>query len=423
MSRKLKILLRRRWWVGLVVAAIVIAGIGFATVQLERAAPTINTAEVKLGEFVDNVEVRGQVKTLRSVVLTAPSGAGDIQIVKLVKNGILVKKGDLVVQFDMSNLQRTLDQKRSELKQAEAEIERSRAQGRLQEEQDLTQLTKGQYDVERAKLEASKQEILSKIEGEKNKLTLMDAEKKLQENEVKLESGRAGSAAEIEGKKQKREKALFEVREAERQIASMSVKAPADGLVTLMPNLRSRSSWSSAPPEFKEGDRAWPGAGIAELPDLSDVRVSGRIDETDRGRIKPGQSALIRVDAIPVKEFLGHVAEISSLAKLDFSTFPPPKNFDLIVQLAETDPKMRPGMSATARVAVERVPNAVLIPVEASFQKGGRTVTYVRRRSKFEERVIDVAKRGSGQLWVSKGLNPGEQVALKDPTVETETRP
>src|SRR5438132_4512427 len=338
MSPRLKTFLKGRWWAVLVVAAIVIAGIGFATVQMERAAPTINTAEVKLGEFVDNVEIRGQVKTLKSVVLTAPSGAGDIQIVKLAKNGTLVKKGEVVAQFDISNLQRTLDQKRSELKQAEAEIERSRAQGRLQEEQDLTQVTKGGYDVERAKLEASKQEILSKIEGKKNKLTLMDVEKKQQENEVKLESGRAGSAAEIDGKKQKREKALFEVREAERHIASMSLKAPVSGLVTLMPNLRSRSSWSSAPPEFKEGDRAWPGAGIAELPDLSDVRITGRIDETERGRMKAGQSALVRVDAIPAKEFLGQVSQISPLAKLDFSTFPPPNNFDLVVQLEETDP-------------------------------------------------------------------------------------
>ena len=127
----MRTLVKRRWWVAVGVTAIVLAGIGFLTVRIQRAAPTISTAEVKLGEFVDNVEVRGQVKTLKSMVLTAPSGAGDIQIVKLVKNGTQVKKGELVVQFDISNLQRTLDQKRSEFKQAEAEIERSRAQGRL----------------------------------------------------------------------------------------------------------------------------------------------------------------------------------------------------------------------------------------------------------------------------------------------------
>jgi HlyD family secretion protein len=414
---------RRHWGAIFVGAAAVIVGVGFVTVRMQRAVPKINTAEVRLGEFVDNVEVRGQVKTLKSIVLTAPFGAGDIQILKLVKNGIRVKRGEILVQFDVSTLQRTLDQKRSELRQAEAEIERVRAEGRLLEEQNLTQVTKARYDVERARLEVSKQEILSKIEGEKTKLSLSDAQKKLNELETKLSSDRTGNGADVESKRQKRAKALFEVREAERNIVSMSLSAPADGLVTLMPNLRSRTNWNTEPPEFKEGDRAWAGAPIAELPDLSNVRINGRIDETERGRLKPGQTATVTVDAIPAREFTAHVSEIGSLAKLDFSTFPPPKNFDLILQLEQTDPKIRPGMSASGRIAVERLPDSILIPVEASFQKGGQTVAYVLQNSRFEERKIEVAKRGGSDLLISKGLKRGEQVALKDPATVAESRP
>ena len=73
-------------------------------------------------------------------------------------------------------------------------------------------------------------------------------------------------------------------------------------------------------------------------------------------------------------------------------------------------------MSATARVAVERLANSVLIPAEASFQKFGQNVAYVLRGSKFLERVIQVGRRGDGQLLVTSGLNPGERVALRDPT-------
>lgn len=408
--------LLKRGGMGILIWMVVaIAGLVLATRRMHPALPQVPTTEVKEGEFVETVEVRGKVKALKSVILIGPSGAGNIQILKLVKNGSTVKPGDIVVQFDVSNLQRTLDQKRSELKQAEAEIEGIRAQGRLQEEQNLTLAFKGRYDVERAKLETGKQEILSKIEGEKNKLDLLDAEKKMNELETKLESGRSGIRAEIESKKQKREKALFEVREAERNIATMSLRAPIEGLVTLMPNLRSRNSWSSNPPEFKEGDRAWAGAPIAELPDLSNIRVMGRIDETERGRLKVGQNAIVVVDAIPAKEFKSHVAEIGALAKLEFSLWPPPKNFDIVLQLDEKDSKMRPGMSASGRVAVERLPNSILIPVEASFQKGGRMVSYVWQDSRFEERVIEVSRRGEGQYVVSKGLSPGEKVALKDP--------
>jgi len=417
MNALLLVLSKRRRWVVLVAGLLVLAGVSIFRLGRPKAAPKINTAEVKRGEFVEHVQVRGELKALRSIVLTAPSGAGDIQIIRLVKNGTQVKKGEVVVQFDTSTLQRTLDQKLSELKTAEGEIERIRAQARLKDEENKTQLTKNTYDVERAKLEVSKQEILAAIEGEKAKIALSDAGHKLQEIGIKLTSDQSSATADVEIQKQKREKATFEVREAERSIAAMLLKAPVDGLVTLMPNWRASSNWGSAP-EFKEGDRAWPGAAIVELPDLTSVRVTGRVEETDRGRLKTGQTAVVKIDALPAKDFSATLVDISPLAKLDVSTWPPPKNFDSVLQLTETDPKIRPGMSATARVAVERVPNVILIPSEASFQKKGRSVAYVLKGTVFNERIIEITRRSGSQLWIAKGLNPGEKVALKDPTPE-----
>src|SRR5262245_12694119 len=373
------------------------AGAGFFKARAPKAGPKVTTVEVKRGGFVDSIQVRGELKALRSVVLTAPSGAGDVQIVRLVKNGTQVKKGDVVVQFDTTTLQRTLDQKLSEFKTAEGEIEKIRAQGRLKDEDNKTQLTKNTYDVERAKLEVSKQEILAVIEGEKAKLALSDAGQKLQKIQTKVKTDQSGTAADVESQKQKREKALFEVREAERSIVAMSLKAPVDGIATLMPNWRAQVSWGNAP-EFKEGDRAWPGAAIVELPDLTSVRVTGRVEEPERGRLQAGQAAIVKIDAIPAKDFNATVSEISPLAKLDFSTWPPPKNFDTALQLADSDPKIRPGMSATARVSVERVPNVILIPAEASFQKKGHSVAYILKGTAFEERAIEITRRGGGQL-------------------------
>ena len=417
MNALLLVLSKRRRWVMVAAGLLVVAGVGTFKLRMPKAAPKVNTAEVKRGEFVENVQVRGELKSLRSIVLTAPSGAGDIQIIRLVKNGTQVKKGEVVVLFDTSTLQRTLDQKLSELKTAEGEIEKIRAQARLKDEENKTQLTKNTYDVERAKLEVSKQEILAEIEGEKAKIALSDAGHKLQEVGIKLKSDESSANADVEIQKQKKEKATFEVREAERSIAAMSLKAPVDGMVTLMPNWRAQVNWGSAP-EFKEGDRAWPGAGIVELPDLTSVRVTGRVEETERGRLKTGQTAIVRIDAIPAKDFDATLVDISPLAKLDVSTWPPPKNFDTALQLRDSDPKIRPGMSATARIAVERVPNVILIPAEASFQRKGRSVAYVLKGTVFEERVIEITRRSGSQLWIAKGLTPGEKVALKDPTPE-----
>jgi hypothetical protein len=75
-------------------------------------------------------------------------------------------------------------------------------------------------------------------------------------------------------------------------------------------------------------------------------------------------------------------------------------------------------MTAQLTVVVDRVPDSIAIPVQASFQKSGQTVAYVWAGSKFEERVIDISRRNRDRVLVSKGLSPGDRVAMQDPTVK-----
>ena len=407
----------RKGLIAIAAAILLIAGgvLAFRT----TTAPKTPMAEVTRGEFVDYVSIRGNMKALHSIQMPAPSIAGDLQIVKLVPTGTMVKKGDVVVQFDTTTLQVTLDQKRSELKSAEADIDHSKAEARLTREQQATDLLQGGYDVERAKLDTSKQEILSEIDGAETRLKLADAEQKYKELQQKDVSTKDSTDADIRGKIQKREKSLFDVRLAERQIASLTLRAPADGMVTIMPNSRARN-WTQggSTPAFKEGDRAWSGAVIAELPDLNTLRMSTRVDESDRGRLKSSQQAAIRIDAIADKEFSATVAEISPIAKLDYSSWPFTKNFDVALQIQEADARIRPGLSASARIAVERVPDSILAPLEAVFEKNGRSIVYVLRGSSFEERRVEVARRGKSQIMIASGLRAGERVATKDPTQE-----
>jgi hypothetical protein len=273
------------------------------------------------------------------------------------------------------------------------------------------------YAVERARLEASKQEILSKIDGEKNKLLLSNAEQSKVETDQKVISDRDGYAADAAGRQIARKAEEYEVKETERRLVEMTLRAPTDGMVTLLPNFRNRSGYGfgSNAPEFKEGDKTYPHAGIAELPDLSTLRVSARIDETDRGRIKVGNPVKVNVDAIPDKELEGVVAEISTLARNDFSAWPPPKNFDIVVSLKQLDPRMRPGMSANVRVLVEQVPNSLMIKPDALFQRGRQYVVFVLGKSSYTPRVVQVLRRTKSQLVISGNLKMGERVALQDP--------
>jgi HlyD family secretion protein len=408
---------RRRKALGICVIALF--GLGAVWLRARSDAPP--TAEVKKGEWVDYVELRGEVKALRSISISAPANAGELQVLKLLPSGTTVKAGDVVVEFDRTKRQRTLEEERTALKQQEAEIEKARAQGRLTSEKDQTDLVRSRYDVDRAHLETRKAEVIAPIQGAKNQLDYVERQYRLGETEARATADEIGASAEVGRASQKRNKALFDVRQGERAVSSMTLRAPADGMVTILPNWRNQVGWGEAP-EFKEGDRLWPGAIIAELPDLSSIQITARVDEIDRGRVKVGQAAKVRIDAVPDREFEGKVAGASPLAKLDFSNWPLTKSFDLVLELAAADQRLRPGMSANARVAVERTPDAVLLPSQALFQKRGQTVVYVQTTWGFEERVVEIARRTPKQVSVARGVRPGERVALRDPTATEEAR-
>jgi HlyD family secretion protein len=401
---------------GMAIAILVLAGSGvlLGAVRLGKRTPTVPTIAVKRGEFLDSLQFRGEVKALRSVTISAPSEAGDLQIIKVSSEGTAVKTGDVVVEFDKTKTEQELAQNRSSLKSAEAGTDQARAQARLAEEEDKTTVLKARYAVESAKLEASKQEIVSKIEGEEAKLKLADAEQALREAETKQKSDQALNQATIESTEQASKKAKFDMERAERALAQMSVRAPSAGTISLLQH------WgATGPVTYRAGDRAWPGAAIAELPDATTLRISARVDETERGRLALKQPVTVQLNAIPDRQFTGHIEQIGALASMDFAGgWPFTRNFILEIVLDQTDTRFKPGISGQVTVIVDRVPDALTIPAQAIFQKSGQNVAYVWRGTQFEEREIDVARRSGDNIMIAKGVRAGEQVALRDPTAK-----
>ncbi len=398
------------------IVIILLAGSGvlLGAARLGKRSPTVPTIEVKRGEFLDSAQFGGEVKAMKSVTISAPAEAGDLQIVKLLPEGTAVKAGDVVVDFDKTKTEQDLAQFRSALKSAEAEIGQARAQARLAEEEDKTAVLKARYDVQAANLEAGKQEIVSKIEGEEAKLKLADAEQKQREAETKQRSDQTLNQATIESKEEASKKAKYDVERMERALTQMTLRAPSPGTISLLQH------WSgSSMTAYRPGDRAWPGAAIAELPDATTLRISARVDETERGRLAAKQSVTVQLNAIPDRQFTGHIEQIGAIASLDFSGgWPITRNFILEIVLDQTDSRFKPGITGQVTVIVDRVQDATTIPVQAMFQKSGRNVAYVWRGAQFEERAIDIGRRSGDKIMVAKGVNAGDQVALRDPTAK-----
>jgi RND family efflux transporter MFP subunit len=375
----------------------------------------VAVAKVRMADFVVSVRTRGDIKSVQSVTITAPQ-VPNPQIVRLAATGQPVKKGDVIVEFDAAQQEQNLLENSTTARTVESEIVQAKASHRMTDESDgMNQMT-AEYNVERAKLEASKAEVISEIEGAKNRIDVGVSEGELQEVNTTISSHKVSEKADLDRLAERKGKVGRDVDRSKLYLSKMVIRAPIDGIVNILPNFRSSGSFGSAPPPFKEGDRAWTGAAIAEIPNLSAMRIELKLEEVDRGRIKLGQPAKVKVDAVPDKEFKADLDMISPIASLNFrGPWMPEKTFEARATLQNLDPRLRPGMSGTAEIVIESLPKQLLIPVRASFVDQGKPTVWVQRGNDFVKRTIEVGKRNDSDIIVVKGLRAGETVALENP--------
>ena len=375
----------------------------------------VAVARVRRADFVISVRARGDIKSARSTILKAPQVPG-LRIVHLADNGRPIKKGEVVVEFDAVQQEQNVISRTTAVRAADGDIEQTRATQVMDDEADAMNKMTSEYGLESAKLDASKAEVLSKIDGEKNRIQVGVSEGALQQVKASINAHQVGHEADMSRLSQRKDKAVKDLQLAETYLGMMRLRAPTDGLVNVLPNFRSQGTFGQSTPPFKEGDNVWTGAEIVEIPDLSQLYVNLNLEEVDRGRLQMGQKVRVMVDAIPDKEFAAEIDWISPIASLVFkggSTAE--KTFPARATLQNLDDRLRPGMSSTAEIIIERQPNMLLIPSRASFDKDGKPAVYVQKGKNFVVRPIEVGRRNDEDIIVTGGLKEGEIVTLESP--------
>src|SRR5258707_9021484 len=277
--------------------ALTLAGGGFSCRQTTVLATDseIPTAIVKEVDLQLKVFTTGVLRTAQSRGLTAPPIAGGtLQIVTLARSGARVQKGDVVLEFDPSQQEYNLGQNRSDLQQAEQEIAKAKADAAVQTAEDKTALLKAKYAVRRAELEVTKNELVSKIDAQKNLLALDEAKRGLAQLEQDIHSHGASNEAALAISEEKRHKARLAMDQAEQNIKNMQVTAPIAGLVVIHGNRDASGGFffeGVKLPAYHAGAQWNPGMAVVEVIDVSDLELSQQIWETERTILKSGQSA------------------------------------------------------------------------------------------------------------------------------------
>ena len=401
---------RKSWlWMGVMTAVTLSAAGGYyrwRTMDVEAKLPV---APVRQGDFLVIVRCRGEIKAKNSYQLVAPN-VPQLRIVWQAPSGGAVRRGDPVIRFDPSSARQQLQEKDAALKQAQATLEQAQADARITAEQDRRDLASARYDVEKAKLEASKQEIVSAIEGEESRIDLGLSEQKLKVEGATVDLHAASGAAKVASLTRVRDQAQGDVDLWKRRLEQMEIRAQSGGIVVFLTNYS--QGWISAKP-FKVGDQVWPGAAVAEIPDLGSLEMEGKVDEIDRGRIQAGDDVRVRVDSLPEVTMEAKLDAVSLLTVQTFE-WPPTSSFRGYARIRKADQRLRPGMNGGMDVVVNRIPNAASVPAKALFTHGGKPLLYVAERNSYRPVGVQVLARNPDEVAI-RGVKPGEMVALVEP--------
>ena len=281
---------------------------------------------------------------------------------------------------------------------------------RITSEQDRRDLASARYDVEHARLEASKAEIVSRLQAEESRIDLKLAEQKLKVQEATVALHEASDKAKIASLTRLRDKATDEVALTKNRLEQMELRSPLTGIIVFLSNYS--QGWMNAKP-FKVGDQAWPGGAIAEIPDLTTLEMEGKVEEIDRARIALGNDVRVRIDSLPELNMPAKVTSISPLTEQSFE-WPPTRSFRGYAHLANPDPRLRPGMNGSMDVVERRVPNAISIPARALFTQKGKPIVYLVENNSYRPAEVQVVARNPDEIAIS-GIRAGVMVALAEP--------
>jgi multidrug efflux pump subunit AcrA (membrane-fusion protein) len=191
---------------------------------------------------------------------------------------------------------------------------------------------------------------------------------------------------------------------AEDNARKMQVLSPLDGLI--VPKQVYKGGQMGA---VQEGEQVRPGMPMIDVVDASSMEVRARVNQADVTHLRIGQPAEVRLDAYPGKVFGAKLVQLAPIGVVSDMT-DKVRTFVAVFSVTGRDPVLMPDLSASADVEVERVPDSVVMPLDAVTSRDGKPTVFVQDGSRYVERAITIRSRSEWDVAVASGLDAGAVV-------------
>jgi len=454
---------RRFVIIGSIVVLVLVVAAGWVW-QNQRArattAASVQTTTVKRGSLVATVSAAGNVSAPNQVAAAFESSTLDVsgRVAKVnVKVGDTVTKGQVLMQVDTTKLNLALQTAQSSLSSAQVSYDQTKADLNF-----ALRTAQASFDSAAASLEAAKASnaqnpnslIVAKSTLDSAAVTLQKAQtdydavawrpdvgmttqaSTLQSATIEYQSALASykiAAAKINDSDLKSAQATYttaqvaleqaqknletklataqatldsaklDVEQAQRNLENAKLVAPYDGVVSAV--------------NYGVGDSAT-GTAVT-IVDLSLLQVKVTVAEVDIAKIELGQTATMTLDALPDKTYHAKVIAISPVGTVTSGVV----NYAITMELTDSDGSIKPGMTATLAIEVERRDNALLVPAKAVRTQGNQKIVTVQSKGQSAQKTVTTGLSNDSSIEITSGLQEGDVVVLNQTTTTTSTNP
>ncbi|MFT7667667.1 MAG: HlyD family secretion protein [Planctomycetota bacterium] len=197
------------------------------------------------------------------------------------------------------------------------------------------------------------------------------------------------------------------------QISKGKIHSPVSGMVVYGRTEGGRSS-SSEP--MQEGGEIRERQEIATIPGEGGMIAEASVHESVLSQVVEGLRVVLRIDALPGQEFQGEVTNVAVLPdKNSWWANPNLRLYKTEIVVDGGDGEMRPGMSCSIEILVQRIPDTLYVPIQAVHHTGSKAIAWVREEGSVVERVVEIGSHNRTWLEIKSGLEEGEVVLLSPP--------
>ncbi len=410
--------MKKRKKLVIIIAVILIIAVFFASraaLSAKNNVKIVNTADAAKKSLVQSISIAGNIKANESEEIMLPS-TQKVQEV-LVKEGQEVKKDQLLVKLDASDLNSQLKKGRITLDLAKRELEKLRdddnstvkktMENSVKQAELNLQSTESKYEDAKRKHEQNiklyEAGFISKNEFESSKSALDDLQTTMMNMELALDNAQ-NSLKDFDDKIYQQEKQIemsnADLESLQNKITDSNVKSNISGTIVKM--------------EAK--NKQYPPAGSSILIyDQSQYKVELKVSQYDAVSLKEGQRATIKIKGLD-KIYEGQVTKIGKSAIVEMSGTNKETKVLAEITLSDADEQIKAGYEADAEIVLQDKQNSIAVNFEAvQTDAEGKKYIFVLENNIAKKRVIETGLETDFEIEITTGLKEGEKYITNPP--------